>query len=151
MGYIIYEKECLAIVVGCEGARSYLEYKEFELHCGNLALCWLFFCNVKDVRRLGRWILRLEHFKFKVNHTRRVDNVVAESSRLFEGQEMEQEGLLAMIQGLPLVYTSLEEHQREDPSCKDLVEALKRGDPTATKFRLHNNLLCYQPIGAKTR
>jgi hypothetical protein len=71
---------------------------------------------------------------------------------MFEGQEVtDQEGLLAMIQGLPLVYTSLEEHQKEDPLCKDLLEALKRGDKTVTKFQLHNNLLCYQPKGAKTR
>jgi len=63
----------------------------------------------------------------------------------------QEEGLLAMIQGLPIVYTSLEEHQREDPLCKDLLEALKRGDLTVTKFRLQNNLLCYQLKGAKTR
>jgi len=78
--------------------------------------------------------------------------VVADSSRMFEGHEVtNQEGLLAMIQGLPLVYTSLEEHQGEDPFCKDLLEVLKRGDPRATRFRLHNSLLCCQPKGTKTR
>jgi len=124
-----------------------------ELYCDNLALCWLF-RNVKDVGRLGRWILRLAPFKFKVHHTKGVDIVVADSlSWMFEGKEVtdQEEGMLAMIQGLPLVYTSLEEHQKEDPLCKDLLEALKRGDPTATKFRLYNDLLCYQPKGAKTR
>lgn len=45
------------------------------------------------------------------------------------------------------MYISLE----EDPLSKDLVEALKKGDPTATKFQLHNNLLCYQPKGTKRR
>jgi hypothetical protein len=76
--------------------------------------------------------------------------VVADSSRIFAGQEeMEQEGLLGMKQEVPLLCTSLKEHKRQDPLCKDLVEALKRGDPTATKFRLHNNLLCYQTKGAK--
>jgi hypothetical protein len=150
--YSIYEKECLAVVFGCERARTYLEHKEFELHCDNLALCWLF-RNVKDMGRLGRWILRLAPFKFKVHHTKGVDNVVADSSRMFEGHEVtdQEEGLLATIQGLPLVYMSLEEHQKEDPLCKDLLEALQKGDPAATKFRLHNNLLCYQPKGAKTR
>jgi hypothetical protein len=35
--YSIYEKEWLAVVFGCEKARTYLEHKEFELHCDNLA------------------------------------------------------------------------------------------------------------------
>jgi hypothetical protein len=79
--------------------------------------------------------------------------VVADSSRMFEGDEVtdQKEGLLVTIQGLPSVYTSLEEHQREDPSCKDLLEVLKRGNPTVSKFRWHNHLFCYQPKGAKTR
>jgi hypothetical protein len=133
--YSTYDKECLAIVFGCKRARSYLEHKEFEVHCDNLALCWLF-RNVKDVGRLGRWILHLAPFKFKVHHTKGVDNVVADSSHMFEGHEVtdQQEELLAMIQGLLLVYTSLEEHQKEDPLCKDLLGALKRGNLTATKF-----------------
>ena len=124
--YSTYEKECLAIVFGCERARSYLEHKEFELHCDNLVLCWLF-RNVKNVGRLGRWILRLAPFKFKVHHTKGTENLVADSlSRMFEWQDVthQEERLLAMVQGLPLVYTSLEEHQREDPLCKDLLEAL---------------------------
>ena len=138
---------------GCERARSYLEHKKFELHCDNLALCWLF-RNVKYVGRLGRWILRSAPFKFRVHHTKGTNNVVAYSlSRMFEGREVtdREEGLLAMVQGMPLAYTSLEEHLKEDPLCKDLLEALKRGDPTATKIRLHNSLLCYQPKGAKNR
>ena len=39
--YSTYEKECLAVLFGCEKCRSYLEHKHFELHCDNLALCWL--------------------------------------------------------------------------------------------------------------
>jgi hypothetical protein len=122
-----------------------LEQKEFELHCDNLALCSLF-GNVKDVGRLGRWILCLAPFKFKIHHTRMVDNVVGDSlSWMFKGHEVtyQEEALLAMIQGLPLVYTSLEEQQREDPLCKNLLEGLKRGYSTMNKFRLHNKLLCY--------
>ena len=126
--YSTYGKECLVVAFGCERARSYLEHKEFELHCDNLALCWLFH-NVKDVGKLGRWDLHLAPFKFKVHHTKGVDNVVAESSWMFEGHEVtyQEEGVLVMIQGLPLVYMSLEEHQKEDPLCKDLLRVLNRG------------------------
>jgi hypothetical protein len=36
--YSTYEKECLAILMGCEKCRSYLEHKEFEIECDNLSL-----------------------------------------------------------------------------------------------------------------
>jgi hypothetical protein len=39
--YSTYEEECLALLFGYEECRSYLEHKEFELHCDNLSLCWL--------------------------------------------------------------------------------------------------------------
>jgi hypothetical protein len=117
-----YEKECLVVIFGCEKCRTYLEHKEFELRCDNLALCWLL-KRVKDVGRLGRWILRLSPFKFKVNHVRGVDNVVAEAlSRMFEGvsEEVPEVSCAALLESLPLVYSSLEEHQREVAFCKSL-------------------------------
>jgi hypothetical protein len=55
--YSTYVKECLDVLFGCEKCREYLEHKEFELQCDNLALCWLL-NKVKDVGRLGRWIFR---------------------------------------------------------------------------------------------
>jgi hypothetical protein len=39
--YSTYDKECLAVLFGCEKCSGHLEHKEFELHCDNLALCWL--------------------------------------------------------------------------------------------------------------
>jgi hypothetical protein len=83
--YSTYEKECLAVLFGCEKCRSYLEHKEFELWCDNLALCWLL-RRTRDMGPLGRWILRLTPFKFRVNHTKGVENAVADAlSRMFEG------------------------------------------------------------------
>ena len=83
--YSVYEKECLAVLSGCDKFRPYLEHKEFELHCDNLALCWLL-KRVKEIGRLGRWILRLAPFKFRVVHTKGSENVVADAlSRVFEG------------------------------------------------------------------
>ena len=118
------------MVFGCEKVRTYLEHKEFELHCDNLPLCWLF-RNVKDVGRIGRRILRLAHFKFKVCHTKGADNVEGDTlSRMFEGKDgmVQDEENLAVLQGLPLVYTSLEDAQKKDPWCKSVVEDLKKGE-----------------------
>lgn len=76
--YSTHEKEYMANVFGCERARGYLEHKEFGLHCDNFTLCSLF-RNVKDVGRLGRWILCLAPFKSKIHHTRGIDNTVTNS------------------------------------------------------------------------
>jgi hypothetical protein len=64
--YSIYVKECLAVVHGCEKYRTYLEQKEFHLITDNHALAWLF-RHVKELGRIGRWVLRLAPFKFKVS------------------------------------------------------------------------------------
>ena len=58
-----YEKECLAVLFGCEKCRYYLELNEFEFHCHNLAVCWLL-KTVEDIVRLGRWVLRLAPLNF---------------------------------------------------------------------------------------
>ena len=107
-------RECLAVVFGCEKCGVYLEHKEFEIHCDNLALCWLL-RKVKDIGLLGRWILRLAPFKFRVRHTRGVHNVVADAlSRKFEGECSETlEGTCAsLIHSLPLFIPRLRSTRR---------------------------------------
>jgi hypothetical protein len=72
---------------------------------------------------------------------------------MFEGKEgMVQDGEnLAVLQVLPLVYTSLEEAQKKDPWCKSVVEDLKKGGLNKHKITVHNKLLCYYPKGDKVR
>jgi hypothetical protein len=102
------------VLFGCEKCREYLKHKEFELQCDNLDLCWLL-NKVKDVGRLGRWILRLAPYKFRVVHTKTVDSVVADAlSRMFGNAASgeSEAGFVALLKALPLVYTSLEDHQK---------------------------------------
>jgi transposase InsO family protein len=151
--YSTYEKECLAILMGCERCRSYLEHKEFELECDNLSLCWLL-KRTKDVGRLGRWVLRLAPFKFRVRHTRGADNVVADAlSRMFEGQCVDNPDFLcaSLLEALPLVYSSLAEHQEKDAFCKATRESVVKKEANADKFSICNDRLCYFPRGARRR
>jgi hypothetical protein len=151
--YSTYERECLAVVFGCEKCRVYLEHKEFELRSDNLALCWLL-RRAKDVGRLGRWVLRLAPFKFRVKHMRGADNVVGDVlSRMFEGdcRETSEMKCAALLQSLPLVYSSLEEHQRQDAFCTDLQNRLQANQGDASNFQLHRGLLCYFPRRARRR
>ena len=145
----------MAVLFGCERCRSFLEHKEFELHCDNSALCWLL-RRVKDVGRLARWILRLASFKFRVKYTRETDNVVADAlSRMFEGgtEETPENCCMALWQELPLVYSSLEVHQEKDSFCKELRGKILAGEASVDKFQVQGNrkLLSYYPKGTKRR
>ena len=151
--YSTYEKECLAVLSGCDKFRSYLEHKEFELHCDNLALCWLL-KRVKEIGRLGRWIIRLAPFKFRVIHKKGSENVVADAlSRVFEGTAPHSPQMLCtvVLESLPLVYSSLEEHQRQDPYCEDIRQRIASNSADVGNFRVHKNLVCFMPRGAKRR
>ena len=151
--YSIYEKECLAVLFGCEKCRSYVEHKEFELQCDNLALCWLL-KNVKDVGRIGRWILRLSPFKFRVKHTRGADNVVADAlSRMYEGAVIEdaETSCAVLFSSLPLVYTSLKEHQDQDDFCQELLRKVRSKLTGGAKFVEHRGLLCWFTKNSRKR
>lgn len=94
--------------------------------------------------RLGRWILRLAHFNFRAKHTCGVDNVVADVlSRVLEGysDEAPETNCVALLQFSPLIYSSLEELQKQDPFCVDL-----RG-----KTLSYVSFLFYDPKGARRR
>ena len=143
----MYEKECLAVIFGCEKCRTYLEHREFVLHCDNLALCWLL-KRVEDVGCLGRGVLRLAPFKFKVKHTRGLDKVLADAlSRMFEGDctEAPDMACATLLESLPLVYSLFEEHQKSDPLCKDLREKILTGQGGVENFQVHKGLMCYRP------
>jgi hypothetical protein len=75
--YSAHEKECLAVVFGCEKHRRYLEHREFELFTDNQAMSWLL-RHAKQLGRIARWILRLAPFKFRVSHISGKANVVAD-------------------------------------------------------------------------
>jgi hypothetical protein len=103
---------------------------------------------------LGRWILRLAPFKFRVKHTRGTDNGVADAlSHMFEGVERDtpEEQCVAITQSLPLVYSSLVEHQEKDSFCNEIRSQIQNGDGNVNNYQLHKGRLCYHPKGARTR
>jgi hypothetical protein len=151
--YSTYEKECLAVLFGCGRCHCYLEHKEFELECDNLSLCWPL-RRTKDVGRLGRLVLRLAPFKFKVRHTRGVDNVVADAlSRMFEGQSdtSPEIACASLLEGLPLVYSFLQRYQGEDQFCETVKESILKKQPGFDSYSVHNGLLSYRPKSAPRR
>ena len=97
-------------------------------------------------------MLRLAPFKFRVVHTKGSDNVVADAlSRVFEGniRESPEMKCATILESLPLVYSSLEEHQMGDQLCKDLRQKITTNSSGSENFQIHKNLVCYNPKGAK--
>jgi len=101
---------------------------------------------------LGRWILRLAPFKFKVQHTHGRDNVVAEAlSRMFGdvSENNTQLSCVVLLDSLPLVYSSLAEHQAKDDFCEHIQGKVQAKLSGAENFRLYKGPLFYCPTQAK--
>ncbi|PNF27381.1 hypothetical protein B7P43_G17494, partial [Cryptotermes secundus] len=149
--YSTYEKECLAAVWGCEKFRAYLEHKQFVLHTDNQALSWLL-KQVRELGRLGRWILRLASFKFTVVHVPGSANVVADClTRQFEKPTSDQLFSGLVLQHLPAAFLSIREHQIKDPRCREIYEKIKRRDPEVQNYQLLKDTIVYSPGRARTK
>jgi hypothetical protein len=107
--------------------------------------------RVKEIGRLGRWIIRLAKFKFKVVHNKGSDVLANALSRVFEGTVHHSPQMLCIgvLESLPVVYSSLEEHQLQDPYCQDVRQNIASNSRDVGNFRLHKNLVCFMPRGAK--
>ena len=71
--------------------------------------------------------------------------VADDLSRMFEGVAVERTEVTcaALLDSLPLVYTSLEEHQKGDDFCQSVVEKIRRKQPAVERFHVRAILLNY--------
>lgn len=77
--YQTTERECLAVIVGIEKFRAYVEGVHFTVVTDHASLLWL--QNLKDPGgRLGRWALRLQPYDFNLTHRPGRLMVVAEAT-----------------------------------------------------------------------
>jgi transposase InsO family protein len=143
--YSIHERECLAVVFGCEKYRSSLEHKEFSLFTDNQALAWLL-RHAKELGRIGRWVLRLAPFKFRVCHFSGKGNVVADClSRQYDESSESTTFAGMVLSQLPEAFRSIREHQKRDPWCQDIYHRLSQGDPALRNFKVRDGALIYSP------
>jgi hypothetical protein len=140
-----HEKECLAVVYGCEKFRYYLEHKEFALFTDNQALAWL-------LGRIGRWVLRLAPYKFRVSHISGKANVVADClTRQYEPPPPDSTTILGLVLAqLPEAFHSIRDHQK-DEFCKDIYRRLTQGGPSVKHFKLHGGALVYHPSRVRAK
>ena len=155
--YSAYELECLAIVFAFEKFKPFLEHKEFLLETDNQALSWLL-NHLKQLGLIGRWVLRLNCYKFKVQHIRGTQNVVADTlSRMFqppnktsESKESRETPIInTLITEFPLAFTNIAQYQQQDPHLKTIIEQLDKGNKSE-KYILSKRVLCYRIANGKS-
>ena len=85
--YRTYKRECLAVVRAVHHFRVYSQECEFEVRTDHYALEWLISHDPKD-GIIGRWIIELQNYNFKIIHIPGKQNCVADAlSRLPESVE----------------------------------------------------------------
>jgi len=74
-------------------------------------------------------------------------------SRVFEGQMRDSPEMVCanLLESLPLVYSSMQEHQAANSLCQEIRKQIDDGRTAAGKFHIHRDLVCFSPKGAKRR
>lgn len=86
--YSTTEKECLAVVLAIEKFRQYIEMMEFTVITDHSSLKWLM--QQKDLNgRLARWSLKLQGFKFDIQHRKGSKNIVPDMLSRLDMEEIE--------------------------------------------------------------
>lgn len=85
--FSVTEKECLAVLWSIEKLRGYLDGASFTVITDHHSLLWL--DRLKDPQgRLGRWVLRLQQYDYKIIHRKGKDHVVPDAlSRLVSSDD----------------------------------------------------------------
>lgn len=133
--YSIYELEGLAVVFGFEKFNLYLAHRKFILQTDNSALSWVL-NHPKQVGKIARWILKIQDFKFDVEHIRGTQNIVADTlSRMYQTNKVEQKDKVneaemssMLLSDFPVVFEDFLEKQKEDPELLVIINKLKENE-----------------------
>ena len=70
--------------------------------------------------------------------------------RVFVGKSSDSPEMICavLLESLPLVYSSIEEHQADNSFCKKLRQKILTGGADVHKFQIHKNLVFFFPKNA---
>jgi len=74
-------------------------------------------------------------------------------SRVLEGTLCESPEMtcVALLESMPLVYSSIKENQKSDSFCKELSQKILAGQAEVDNFHIQSNLVCFFPKKNKRR
>lgn len=85
--YSTTEKECLAVVLAIAKFRQYIELMDFTVITDHSSLQWLM--RQQDLSgRLARWSLKLQGYKFSIEHRKGTQNVVPDMLSRLDMEEI---------------------------------------------------------------
>jgi hypothetical protein len=116
------------VLFGTDKFRPYLEHAEFLLETDNQALSWLF-SHPRQLGKIGRWVVKISSLKFKVQHVRGTQNVVADAlSRMFDvpQNELPSVSCNALLSHFPLAFRDLTLLQRKYPELCQIIGNWKK-------------------------
>ena len=128
--------------------RRFLEHAEFLLETDNQALSWLL-AHPWQLGKIGRWVVKISSFKFKVQHIRGTQNVVADAlSRMFsQPSEVQPEQPCALLLDFSLAFTDVLPHQLDDEELGPIIHKLKDGNVQVPYFLSKGVLCCKERKG----
>lgn len=151
----IYELECLAVVFGVDKFRRFLEHSEFLLETDNQALSWLL-AHPRQLGKIGRWVIKISALKFKVQHVRGTQNIVADTlSRMYsnhvdEGDTEPVNCCLNILLNFPPAFDNILSHQMKDPELGPIVTELQAGGNHPPYFLSKGVLTCRAQRGDRS-
>jgi hypothetical protein len=149
----IYELECLAVLLGRDKFRKYIEHQEFVLETDIQALAWLL-SHPRQLEKIGRWVAKISALKFVVKHITGTQNIVADVlSRMLESPAVEEPSPMIYhlaLTHVPLAFQDLKQLQLEDPELSDICSKLKRDDKVVN-YVLSKGALYWQACNRRGR
>ncbi|KAJ8894240.1 hypothetical protein PR048_006852 [Dryococelus australis] len=126
----------LGMRLGGRKFATYLEHSELNLFTDDQVFTWLY-SHPNHIGKIGRWIMRLNHFRFNIIHIKGKENVIAECLSIISSDSMpvnnfEEEGSsdkeYVMIRTMPEAFTNFPDWQKEDVECQEITKLLDLGN-----------------------
>ncbi|XP_044572730.1 uncharacterized protein LOC6503773 isoform X1 [Drosophila ananassae] len=132
--YSVTEQECLAAIVGVKRFRPYVEGQDFTIITDHASLKWLM--GQSDLSsRLARWALKLQGFKFKIEHRRGSLNVVPDAlSRVNEDE-------IASIDASHGLLVDVASEHFQGPEYLSLVDSVRANSAKLPDLKVVDNLV----------
>lgn len=122
--YSVTEQECLAAMLCIKKFRAYVEGHEFTVITDHASLKWLM--SQTDLStRLARWALKLQGYRFKIEHRKGSQNIVPDALSRTNTDDLSEICGLSEIRNERGVFVDLKSEHFSSDDYKDLLRRVE--------------------------